>query len=61
MNLFNQVAKQQLSTELASKKQLDYDWVTLIMEAKSEGISVEEIRTFLKKCQTLTQFNTREK
>lgn len=31
------------------KKELDPDWVELIKEAKRSGITIEEIRRFLKK------------
>ncbi|MEY2192838.1 anti-repressor SinI family protein [Neobacillus sp. BF23-41] len=37
-----------MKTALLSEKELDKEWVDLILEARNLGISVDEIRNFLK-------------
>ncbi|GGH74122.1 hypothetical protein GCM10010978_12670 [Compostibacillus humi] len=40
--------------DLVEKKGLDMDWVLLIKEAKSLGMTVEEIRRFIEKAKQKT-------
>ncbi|QIZ10449.1 DNA-binding anti-repressor SinI [Priestia megaterium] len=37
-----------METALLSEKELDKEWVDLILKARNLGISVDEIRDFLK-------------
>jgi len=34
-------------TDVLTKSNLDSEWITLIMEAKKQGLTIEEVRTVL--------------
>ncbi|MBT2695951.1 anti-repressor SinI family protein [Bacillus sp. ISL-40] len=38
-----------LTTAIACEKELDKEWIDLIIKARNLGISVDEIKEFLKK------------